>query len=54
MNKMNFFLIFLLFSSFNCLDEIEYRITRGFIGRILDRFSLKFNRILELLLNMKQ
>ena len=45
MNKMNFFLIFLLFSSLNCLDEIEYRITRGFIGRILDRFSLKFNRI---------
>ena len=45
MNKMNFFLIFLLFSSLNCLDEIEYRITRGFIGRVLDRFSLKFNRL---------
>ena len=45
MNKMNLVLIFLLFSSLNCLDEIEYRITRGFIGRILDRFSLKLNRL---------
>ena len=39
------FLIFLLFSLFYSIDEIEYRRVTAFIGRILNIFSLKFNRI---------
>ena len=39
------FLIFLLFSLFYSIEEIEYRRVTAFIGRILNIFSLKFNRI---------
>ena len=41
----NIFLIFLLFSLFNSIDEIEYRIVNGFLGRVFDSFSVKFNRM---------
>ena len=44
-NLMKLFLIFILFSTFNSIEEIEYRKTNGFIGRILDRFSVKFKKI---------
>ena len=44
-NLMKLFFIFLLFSTFNSIEEIEYRITNAFIGRILNRFSVKFNKI---------
>ena len=43
-NKKIFF-IFLLFSSLNSIEEIEYRIVHAFIGKIRDRFSVKFNRL---------
>ena len=39
------FLIFLLFSLFNSIDEIEYRIVHRIIAKVLDRFSVKFNRM---------
>ena len=38
-------LIFLTFSLFNSIEEIEYRKVNAFIGRILNVFSVKFNRI---------
>ena len=41
---MKIFIIFLLFFSFNCIEEIEYRIVHHFIGRVLDKFSVKFNK----------
>jgi hypothetical protein len=34
-----------LLSLFNSLDEIEYKITHNYIGKIVDKFSVKFNRI---------
>ena len=37
-------LIFCLFSSLNSIDEITYRLSRGFLGRLIDSFSVKFNR----------
>ena len=37
-------LIFGLFSSFNSIDEIKYSKSRGFLGRLIDSFSVKFNR----------
>ena len=42
---MKIFIIFLLFLSLNTFDEIEYKIVHHFIGRVLDRFSVKFNKI---------
>ena len=39
-----FFLLFFLFSTFNSIDEIQYSLSRGFLGRFIDRFSVKFNR----------
>ena len=38
-------LIFALLSSFNSIDEIKYSINRGFLGRLIDTFSVTFNRI---------
>ena len=37
--------IFFLSSLINSLDEIEYKITHNYIGKIVDKFSVKFNRI---------
>ena len=42
---MKLIFIFLLFSTFNSIEEIEYRIVHAFITRIRDRFSVKFNKI---------
>ena len=39
------FIICLLFSSFSPIEEIEYRIIHHFIGKVLDIFSVKFNRL---------
>ena len=36
--------MFALFSSFNSIDEIRYAINRGFLGRLIDTFSVTFNR----------
>ena len=44
-NLLKLIFIFLLFSTFNSIEEIEYRIVHAFIGRVLDRFSVKFNKI---------
>ena len=44
-NKIQIIFIFLLFSSLNSIEEIEYRIVHAFIGRVIDRFSVKFNRV---------
>ena len=41
---MKIFIIFLLFFSFNCIEEIEYRIVHRIIARVLDKFSVKFNK----------
>ena len=39
------FIICLMFSSFSSIEEIEYRIIHHFIGKVLDIFSVKFNRL---------
>ena len=39
------FLIFGLFSALNSIDQIIYRLPRGFLGRLIDSFSVTFNRI---------
>ena len=36
--------IFLLFSTFSSYEEIEYRISTGFISKVFDSFSVTFNR----------
>ena len=41
---MKIFIIFLLFFSLNCIEEIEYRIEYHLFGRVLDKFSVKFNK----------
>ena len=41
---MKIFIIFLLFFSLNCIEEIEYRIVHRIIARVLDKFSVKFNK----------
>ena len=42
---IKFFLLFILFSSLNSIEEIEYILNRVFLGRFIDRFSVKFNRL---------
>ena len=42
---MKLIFVFLLFPTFNSIEEIEYRIVHAFIGRVRDRFSVKFNKI---------
>ena len=42
---LTIFLIFALFSCFNSIDEIKYSLSRGFLGRLIDRFSVTFNRL---------
>ena len=39
------FLIFCIFSTLNSIDQITYRLPRGFLGRLIDSFSVTFNRI---------
>ena len=39
------FLIFCTFSTLNSIDQITYRLPRGFLGRLIDSFSVTFNRI---------
>ena len=39
------FLIFCIFSALNSIDQIIYRLPRGFLGRLIDSFSVTFNRI---------
>ena len=41
---LKIFFIFLLFSTFNSLEEIVYSRAVGFIGRVFDRFSVAFNK----------
>ena len=43
-NLIKIFFIFLLFSTFNSIEEIEYKIASGFISRIYVSFSVTFNR----------
>ena len=43
-NIITIFLILILFSSLNSIDQIEYYLSRRFIGRLIDSFSVKFNR----------
>ena len=42
---LSIFLIFILFSCFNSIDEIKYSLARGRLGRLIDRFSVTFNRL---------
>ena len=44
-DKISIFLIFILFLSINSIEEIEYSINRGFLGRFIDSFSVNFNRL---------
>ena len=39
------FLIFCIFSTLNSIDQITYRLPRGFLGRLIDSFSVTFNRV---------
>ena len=41
---MKIIIIFLLFFSLNSIEQIEYRIVHHIIGRIIDIFSVKFNK----------
>ena len=43
--KFKIFLIFCIFSTLNSIDQITYRLPRGFLGRLIDSFSVTFNRI---------
>ena len=43
-NYLKIFFIFLLFSTFNSYEEIEYRRASGFISRVYESFSVTFNR----------
>ena len=51
---MKIIIIFLLFLSLNTLDEIEYKIVHRIIGKVLDKFSVKFNKITGIKANMKK
>ena len=37
-------IIFVLFLSCNSIEEIKYSLNRGFLGRFIDGFSVKFNK----------
>ena len=41
---MKNFLLLILFTSFYSIDEIKYSLTTGFLGRFIDRFSVRFNK----------
>ena len=41
---MKIFLLLILFTSLYSIDEIKYLLARGFLGRFIDRFSVRFNR----------
>ena len=38
------FILFVLFTSLCSIDEIKYVLNRGFLGRSMDRFLVRFNR----------
>ena len=40
-----FLLLFLIISFIESLEEIEYRKINGYLGRVLENFAIKFNRI---------
>ena len=42
---LSIFLILILFSCFNSIDEIKYSLARGRLGRLIDRFSVTFHRL---------
>ena len=44
-NKITILIIFILFLSIKSIEQIEYRLSRGFLGRFIDSFSVKFNRL---------
>ena len=44
MKAINTILVLILFSCFNSIDEIKYRLSRGRFGKLIDSFTVTFNK----------